>query len=44
MRKVVAILEVDDDKLSKLNSDFPNEMGWVADSGIYLIDYINVDE
>lgn len=40
---VKAILEVDEDKLEEMNSDFETEMGWVEESGIYLQSYEEVD-
>lgn len=40
---IKAILEVDEDKLKELNSNFETEMGWVEQSGIYLQSYEEVD-
>ena len=40
---VKAILEVDEDKLEELGSDFEAEMGWVEQSGIYLQSYEEID-
>lgn len=37
--RVVAILEIDEEKLTELSSNFEREMGWVEQSGIRLVEY-----
>lgn len=40
---IKAILEVDEDKLNEMDSNFETEMGWVEQSGIYLQSYEEID-
>lgn len=37
--KLIAILEVDEEKLSSMDSNFEREMGWLEESGITLNKY-----
>ena len=42
MAKVLVLLNVDTEKLEELDSNFEDEMGWVAQSGITIDDYIEI--
>ena len=44
MAKVLVLLNVDTEKLEELDSNFETEMGWVAESGITIDDYIEVTD
>ena len=37
--KIIAILNVDEEKLAETGNDFESEMGWVEESGITLERY-----
>jgi len=42
--KVVAVLEVDTEKLAETGHSFEEEMGWVSQSGITLREYKEADK
>lgn len=42
--KILALLNVDEETLKDLESDFEAEMGWVAESGISMESYIKIDD
>ena len=42
MAKFLVLLNVDTDQLEELDSSFEAEMGWVAQSGITMDDYIEI--
>lgn len=42
--RVIAILEIDKEKLEETGHSFEEEMGWVAQSGIALREYKEVDK
>lgn len=42
--KVVALLEVDENILAESGQSFSGEMGWVAQSGIQMLDYKEISE
>lgn len=44
MAKIIAMLQVDENKLEELDSDFVTEMGWVEQSGIIMGDYIDISD
>lgn len=37
--KIIAVLEVDTEKLEDIDSIFEQEMGWVEQSGIHMVEY-----
>lgn len=44
MKKILALLCVDEDALEQTEGTFEEEMGWVSQSGISMEDYIEIDE
>lgn len=42
--RVIAVLEVDEEKLAELEHTFEDEMKWVVDSGITLKEYMEADK
>lgn len=44
MKKVLALLSVDEETLGQTESTFEEEMGWVSQSGISMKDYIEIDK
>lgn len=42
--RVIAVLEVDEDKLAEMEHSFEDEMKWAADSGITLKEYTEADK
>lgn len=44
MRKILALLCVDEEALEQTEGTFEEEMGWVAQSGISMEDYIEIYE
>jgi hypothetical protein len=42
--RIIAVLEVDEEKLMQTGHSFEEEMGWAVPSGITLKDYINAQE
>ena len=44
MKKILAVLSIDEDTLEQTESTFEDEMGWVSESGISMEDYIEINE
>ena len=44
MKKILALLSVDEDALEQTEGTFEDEMGWVIQSGISMEDYIEIDK
>lgn len=42
--KILALLDVDEEQLKSCESNFEDEMGWVAESGISIDDYIEIED
>ena len=42
MKKILALLSVDEDALEQTEGTFEDEMGWVSESGISMEDYIEI--
>lgn len=42
--KILALLDVDEEQLKSCESNFEDEMGWVAESGISMEDYIEIED
>ena len=43
MKKILALLCVDEGTLEQTEGTFEEEMGWVSQSGISMEDYIEID-
>lgn len=37
--RIIAVLDVDEEQLKEMDSNFEKEMGWVEQSGIHLVEY-----
>ena len=44
MKKILVLLSIDEKTLRQTESTFEDEMGWVADSGISMEDYIVINK
>lgn len=42
--RIIAVLDVDEEKLARTGHSFEEEMGWAAESGITLTSYTNAEK